>query len=133
MRGNFLSSAVLNALPGGLSTAAVLLAAAWYGERAGLSLEQTATVGTILIGLAGVLVLLRLCWPLNRRRSALLLGVGVLFAAAVTAFGFMMHIVPLGQTAARLALALAAALPVLFGALSAVCGLAKQKLAVKEE
>ena len=133
VRGNFLSSAVLNALPGGLSTAAVLLAAAWYGERAGLPLEQTATVGTILIGLAGVLVLLRLCWPLNRRRAALLLGVGSLFAAAVTAFGFMMHIVPLGQTAVRLALALAAVLPALFGMLSAICGLAKQKLAVKEE
>ena len=134
VRGHFLYRAVLNALPGGLSVAAVLLTAAWWGERIGLPSEQIATLGTMLIGLGGVMVLLWLCWPLSRLRAALVAAMAVLYALAVIVLGpWILHTVPLGREAARMALCLLAALPVLFGVLACVCGFIKRKLTQKEE
>ena len=134
VRGHFLYRAVLNALPGGLSVAAVLLTAAWWGERIGLPSEQIATLGTMLIGLGGVMVLLWLCWPLSRLRAALVAAMAVLYALAVIVLGpWILHTVPLGREAVRMALCLLAALPVLFGVLACVCGFIKRKLTQKEE
>ncbi len=134
VRGHFLRRAVLNALPGGLSVAAALLTAAWWGERIGLPAEQIATVSTMLIGLGGVLALLWLCWPLSRLRAALVAAMAALFALAVLILGpWLLHTVPLERAAVRMALCLFAALPVLFGVLACACGLMKRKLTQKEE
>ena len=105
-----------------------------WGERIGLPSEQIATLGTMLIGLGGVMVLLWLCWPLSRLRAALVAAMAVLYALAVIVLGpWILHTVPLGREAVRMALCLLAALPVLFGVLACVCGFIKRKLTQKEE
>ena len=132
VRGQFLLRAVLNALPGGLSAAVIVLAASALGAYMNLPQEQLSTVCLFLIGLAGVLVLLFLCWPLTRLRGALLAAVAVLFFLAVTILHGIFHVVPLGPSAIRLTLCLAAALPILMGALILLSGAVKRALTRKE-
>ena len=88
--------------------------------------------GGFLLVLAGVLVLLFLCWPLTRLRGALLAAVAVLFFLAVTILHGIFHVVPLGPSAIRLTLCLAAALPILMGALILLSGAVKRALTRKE-
>ena len=132
VRGQFLLRAILNALPGGLSAAGIVLAASALGVWMNLPQDQLSTVCLLLVGLAGLLVLIFLCWPLTRLRGALLAAVAVLFTLAVTILHGIFHVVPLGPSAIRLTLCLAAALPIVMGALILLSGAVKRALTRKE-
>lgn len=58
VRGSFMRSVLLNALPGGLVNVVNLLAVMWIGSGMGLPMEQISTVCTLLAGTAGFMVLL---------------------------------------------------------------------------
>ena len=77
VRGSFMRSVLLNALPGGLVN----------GEPAGRDVDRLRDgpshgadlhcVHTLLAGTAGFMVLLFLCWPLSRWRFAIVAAMGV--------------------------------------------------------
>ena len=87
VRGGFLRTVLLNALPGGLTNVIVLLAACLLGTGMGMPLEQLSTVCAILMGFNGLLILLFLCWPLTPLRGAVLLAMGAAFLGAVCFLG----------------------------------------------
>lgn len=79
IRGNFLKTVLLRALPGGLAAAccaAVAMAMVW----AGWPRELCSTVATLTAGTVCWLVLLRACLPVNAVRAALLAVVAAGFA-----------------------------------------------------
>ena len=77
IRGNFLRTVLMRALPGGVAVALCALAAmslTWFGWPESLC----STLSTMLAGAVGFVVLTRTCLPLNLHRGVL---VGVLIAA----------------------------------------------------
>lgn len=109
IRGRFLPSVLLGALPGGVTCAACLLAALWAGEVLRLPLEQLSTVCALLTGLVGFGVLLVLCWPLNWFRGLLVAAMGAGFVGGVALLGPLFGFAALTAQSWGLFLALAAA------------------------
>ena len=109
IRGRFLPSVLLGALPGGVTCAACLLAALWAGEMLRLPLEQLSTVCALLTGLVGFGVLLVLCWPLNWFRGLLVAAMGAGFVGGVALLGPLFGFAALTAQSWGLFLALAAA------------------------
>ena len=98
IRGNFLKTVLMRALPGG---AAVTLCAALAMNMAhlGWDRELCSTVATLAAWFVGYLVLLRTCLPPDRNRVCLLAGVAALFAAVVLFGGHHFSLVPLAGNA----------------------------------
>lgn len=95
VRGHFLKNVLLSALPGGLLNAFNILAVLVVGTSLGLPLEQLSTICTLLVGIAGLLVLFVLCQPLNLPRAGLIAAMGVGFFGAAFLFGPLFHLSPL--------------------------------------
>lgn len=95
VRGSFLKTVLLNALPGGLTNVILLLTACLLGTQMGLPLDQLSTVCAILMGLNSLLVLLVLCWPLTPLRTAVLLAVSAGFLGALCFLAPLFHITTL--------------------------------------
>lgn len=79
VRGGFVRTALLNALPGGLTGLFCLLSTSWIGSRLDLPIGQTSSICTVLVGINGLMVLLFLCWPLTRLRSAVIAAMAIGF------------------------------------------------------
>ena len=94
IRGDFLKTVLLRALPGGVAVAlcAVL---AMNLTLAGWSADECSTVATFVAWFVGWLVLLRTCLPLNRNRAVLLAAMAAAFVGAVLLFGKTFDLVPL--------------------------------------
>ena len=114
VRGNFLQRVLQRAVPGG--AAVTLCAAASAMMQFSWSREVCSTVATLAAGSVGLLMLLTVCLPLNRRRGILLAGMTGLFVAAVLLAGRVFFLAPLegGQLAALFGM-IAAGAAVLFG------------------
>jgi cation-transporting ATPase E len=86
IRGSFLRTVLLRALPGG---AAVTLcgALAMILVQFGWTKEMCSTVATMVAWFVGFLVLLRTCMPLNRNRTILLVAMAAAFVLAVLITG----------------------------------------------
>ena len=101
IRGHFLRTVLLRALPGGIAAAccaAVATAMTWAGWPRGLC----STLATLSAGTVCWMVLLRTCLPASRIRLALLASVAGAFVLAYLLFGGVFFLVPL--TAPALAL-----------------------------
>ena len=128
VRGSFMRSVLLNALPGGLVNVVNLLAVMWIGSGMGLPMEQISTVCTLLAGTAGFMVLLFLCWPLSRWRFAIVAAMGVGFIGACVLLGPLFGLSPLSGRAWTLLGVFAAATPALMCLFVFLVSRVKQRL-----
>ena len=89
VRGNFLQTVLNRALPGAIAVTVCSSLAMVCGEAFGLPTDMDSTLATLVTAMVGLMVLFRVCLPLNRNRivlfSAMLLGMAgaVLFANKV--------------------------------------------------
>ena len=107
IRGKFLRTVLLRALPGGLAVT-LCAALAMSLTHLGWLREECSTLATLVAWFVGFLVLLRTCLPLNRNRSVLLVVMAVLFVAVVLIAGGHFSLVPLAAGAWPVLAALAA-------------------------
>ena len=107
IRGKFLRTVLLRALPGGLAVT-LCAALAMNLTHFGWLREECSTLATLVAWFVGFLVLLRTCLPLNRNRSVLLAAMAVLFVAVVLIAGRHFSLVPLSSGAWPVLAALAA-------------------------
>ena len=107
IRGKFLRTVLMRALPGGLAVT-LCAALAMNLKHFGWSPELCSTVATIVAWFVGFLVLLRTCLPLNRNRSLLLLAMAAAFAGILLIAGRHFELVPLTGNAWIALLALSA-------------------------
>lgn len=128
VRGSFMRSVLLNALPGGLVNVVNLLAVMWIGSGMGLPMEQISTVCILLAGTAGFMVLLFLCWPLSRWRFAIVAAMGVGFIGACVLLGPLFGLSPLSGRAWTLLGVFAAATPALMCLFVFLVSRVKQRL-----
>ena len=117
VRGGFVRTALLNALPGGLTGLFCLLSTSWIGSRLDLPIGQTSSICTVLVGINGLMVLLFLCWPLTRLRSAVIAAMAIGFYGALLFLTPLFHIETLTRTSWSIVLALGLAVPALFSLL----------------
>ena len=94
IRGRFLRTVLMRALPGGLAVT-LCAAMAMNLTHFGWAPELCSTVATIVAWFVGFLVLLRTCLPLNRNRALLLLAMAAAFALVVMLAGRYFELVPL--------------------------------------
>lgn len=117
VKGGFLRTALLNALPGGLTGLFCLLSTSWIGARLDLPIGQTSSICTILVGINGLMVLFFLCWPLTKLRAAVIGAMAVGFYGALIFLTPLFHIETLTRTSWSIVLALGLAVPALFSLL----------------
>ena len=89
VRGRFMINILKNALPAGLTDFFALAALAYLAYLNDIPRDQVATMSLIIISFVGFLMLFRLCLPLNKMRTALLIAVFL---------GFTLGALILGQT-----------------------------------
>ena len=114
VRGNFLKTVLLRALPGGLAVTIAAAVSSMLG--AFWPKEVCSTVATLAAGITGLLMLLNVCLPFTKLRAIVFGTMCVLFTAASIILGKVFYLVPLGgaQIAALAAMALFSA-AVIFG------------------
>lgn len=128
VKGGFLRTALLNALPGGLTGLFCLLSTSWIGSRMDLPIGQTSSICTILVGINGLMVLLFLCWPLTKLRAAVIGAMALGFYGALIFLTPLFHIQTLTSISWRIVLVLGLAVPVLFSALVFLISRLKRRL-----
>ena len=94
VRGNFLKTVLLRALPGGLAVTVAAAVSSMLG--AFWSKEVCSTVATLAAGISGLLMLLNVCLPFTKLRAIVFGTMCVLFTAASIIFGKLFYLVPLG-------------------------------------
>ena len=107
IRGKFLRTVLMRALPGGLAVT-LCAAMAMNLTHFGWTPELCSTVATIVAWFVGFLVLFRTCLPLNRNRALLLLAMAAAFALVAMLAGRHFELVPLTGNAWIALLALSA-------------------------
>ena len=98
IRGSFLRTVLMRALPGGIS-AACCAAVAMAMAYASWPKDLCSTVATLSAGIVCWIVLLRTCWPVNRIRGIMLVIVAAAFILAYLLFGRVFLLVPLTDPA----------------------------------
>ena len=101
IRGNFLRTVLLRALPGGIAAcccASISMAMSW----AGWSRELCSTLAVLSAGAVCWIVLVRSCLPLNQLRTLLLIVTAAAFTLAFLFFGHIFFLVPLTGSAVLL-------------------------------
>ena len=131
-QGHFMRTALLNALPGGVTGAVCLVGVSWAGAALGLPAAQVSTLCCLLIGLVGLLVLCRVCWPLNRWRAALIALMGAGFYTGAWLFAPLLRLQPLTGRAVWVLAGFAALLPLVMAAAIGLAGLAKRCFAAAD-
>ena len=94
IRGKFLRSVIHRALPGGVAVT-VCAALAMLPGRMGWAAETCSTLATWSAGLIGLVVLGRICWPMNLLRGAVTAGAAAGFALTAVLMGSTFFLVPL--------------------------------------
>ena len=128
IRGRFLRTVLLRALPGGIAAAccaSVAMAMTWIGWPC----ELCSTLATLAAGAICWMVLLRTCIPFNRIRIVLLTVVGAAFVLAYLLLGNIFFLVRLTAPA----LALLGGLVLLGGGLIFLCDFLLRKKDAKDE
>lgn len=110
VKGGFLQTVLLRAVPGAAAVTVCALAA-MLCRRLGWSAEDCSTLATLSAGAVGLLMLLRVCLPLTRMRAILLGAMTAAFVGAVLLFGrvFMLTTLSLAQCNALILLIASAA------------------------
>lgn len=108
IRGSFLKNVLAQAIPGALCIFLYILLSGLIGRRAGLSYAQINTLCVYLTGTTGLCVLLRVCLPLQKRRSLLWFCMTALFfLCAVLLRGTLDLMLPQGGLMLQLYIAMA--------------------------
>lgn len=97
IRGRFLRTVLLRAIPGAASVA-VCAAIAMMLVHIGWSAEACSTLATAAAAWAGVLFLAGVCWPFSKLRAAVLAAMAAGMVLAFLLFGPVFYIVPLTGT-----------------------------------
>lgn len=95
VKGSFLRTVLLRALPGGIAVALCATLSILLTEANGWTRETGSTLATLSAGAVGFTVLLRTCLPLNRNRAILLASVISAFVLTVILLGHIFKLVPL--------------------------------------
>ena len=85
IRGRFLRTVLMRALPGGVAVALCALLSMLI-TLFGWAPETCFTLATWMAGIIGVLVLGRVCWPLNLARAGVTVGAAAVFALSAILF-----------------------------------------------
>ena len=106
VRGGFLETVLKRALPGAVAVAVCSSLAMASGRFYGLPLDVDNTLACVVTALVGMLVLLKVCLPLNPRRIVLLVAMALGLAGGMTFAGKVFFLAPLQGRALWIALAL---------------------------
>ena len=93
IRGNFLRNVLTRAIPGALCVFLFALISGLIGRKAGLSYREINSLCVLAAGTAQLLVLLRVCMPLDKLRGALW---ALMTAAFFSAFALFPNILEVG-------------------------------------
>lgn len=103
IRGHFLTNVFIKALPAGLTDMITVATLVVCGKVFGISDNEISTIATIILGAIGLIVLVRISHPFNRRKWAILWGN---VAGLVFCFAFMKNLFAISHlTAANFMLA----------------------------
>lgn len=95
VKGNFLKNVFKNALPGALTIVTSVMAVYLISDRLHLTEDQASTICTLATGWASLLVLWKVCQPLDVKRTILLATMAGAFAIGTLAFGDVFYFVAL--------------------------------------
>lgn len=95
VRGRFLRNVLFRALPAALTNLLVIGGALLFSSAFYLDEEMTSTISTILMGCVGFAMVFRISRPFNWQRAVLLVGLIVLFLAAMLILPDFLSLVPL--------------------------------------
>jgi cation-transporting ATPase E len=130
VRGKFLASAFLRALPAGLVNFLALMALLLLTPRYGITDAELFTMATYIIGFVGLLMLIRLCLPFTPLRIALCVAMTVLFCGGAVLLSPLFSLAPLSGRAVLITVITCVASVPLFAALSLIAqGLNQRALA----
>ena len=132
MRGSFLPSAFLRALPAGLVNFLALMALLLIAPRYGIADAELFTLATYIIGFTGLLMLIRLCLPFNTLRIALCAAMAALFIGGAALLAPLFSLAPLSGRAVVIAVVTCALGVPLFVALSLITHALNQRAAARE-
>ena len=74
IEGRFITNVVLAALPAGITDALMVGALVIFGQVFGVNSTDISTASTLLLAIVGLMILYRICKPLNPLRTAVLIG-----------------------------------------------------------
>lgn len=130
--GHFMRTALLNALPGGITGAVCLVGVSWAGGALGLASGQVSTLCCLLLGVVGLGQLLVVCWPLTGWRATLVALMGFGYYGAAFLLAPLFRLEALTPAAGRLLLLFAVALPAVMALCQGTAFLVKRRLAARE-
>jgi len=94
VRGKFLVNVIYRALPAALTNLIVVMGVILFTDAFKIDQAIASSVITILMGLVGFTMIFLLCRPFNKKRTALLLSLMVLFVAALLIMPSFFEITP---------------------------------------
>ena len=94
VKGKFLVNVIYRALPAALTNLIVVMGVILFADAFGMKQNIASSVITILMGLVGFTMIFTLCRPFNKKRSALLIGLILLFIAALIIMPSFFEITP---------------------------------------
>ena len=74
IEGRFITNVVVAALPAGITDAIMVGALVIFGRVFGVNSTDISTASTLLLAIVGLMILYRICKPLNALRTAVLIG-----------------------------------------------------------
>ena len=95
IRGKFLRNVMYRAFPAALTDLTVILGVVCFASAFQIPYEQSSTVAAILIGIVGMIMLIRVSSPLNVVRSILVGAMAVIFLLGVLLLPELLSMVPL--------------------------------------
>ena len=105
IKGNFLKNVLVRAIPAGITDALVIILLAQTGQRLGIPMNEISTACTAILAAVGLMILINICWPLNKMRAALIAGCAICMAAAGLILKDIFEICPLSGRCTLLLLA----------------------------
>lgn len=94
VKGKFLFNVIYAAIPPALTNLIVVMGVILFADAFGMSSDIASSIVTILMGLVGFTMIFKLCRPFNKKRAALLIGLVVLFIAALLVMPSFFEITP---------------------------------------
>ena len=105
IKGNFLKNVLVRAIPAGITDALVIILLAQVGPRLGIPMNEISTACTVILAAVGLMILINICWPLNKMRVVLIIGCAVCMAAVGLILKDIFEICPLSGRCTLLLLA----------------------------
>lgn len=87
IKGKFMTNILLKALPAGLTDAVIVAAMVFFGNIFESAQEDISTASTILLSVVGMMILFRICKPMNAVKWIIWVSCGLLLAFSMIFFG----------------------------------------------